>query len=43
MNKPSALRCTAIGECMIELREAAPGLLASGYVGDTYEFDIRLE
>ena len=31
-----ALRCTAIGECMIELRNAAPGLLAVGHAGDTF-------
>lgn len=33
-NRPP--RCTAIGECMIELRSAGPGLLATAHAGDTF-------
>jgi 2-dehydro-3-deoxygluconokinase len=36
------LRLACLGECMIELREQAPGLLAQGFAGDTYNTAVYL-
>ena len=38
----TALRLAFLGECMIELREQAPGLLAQGFAGDTYNTAVYL-
>lgn len=38
----SVLRVVCLGECMIELREQAPGLLAQGFAGDTYNTAVYL-
>ncbi|MEO8152645.1 MAG: sugar kinase [Rhizobacter sp.] len=37
-----SLRVACLGECMIELREQAPGLLAQGFAGDTYNTAVYL-
>ena len=37
-----ALRVACLGECMIELREQGPGLLAQGFAGDTYNTAVYL-
>ncbi|MGY4830055.1 sugar kinase [Sphaerotilaceae bacterium SBD11-9] len=36
------LRAACLGECMVELREQAPGLLAQGIAGDTYNTAVYL-
>ena len=36
------LRVACLGECMVELREQAPGLLAQGFAGDTYNTAVYL-
>lgn len=36
------LRVACLGECMIELREQGPGLLAQGFAGDTYNTAVYL-
>jgi 2-dehydro-3-deoxygluconokinase len=36
------LKIACLGECMIELRPHAPGLLAQGYAGDTYNTAVYL-
>src|SRR5690349_20823936 len=36
------LRIACLGECMIELRQHAPGLLAQGVAGDTYNTAVYL-
>jgi 2-dehydro-3-deoxygluconokinase len=36
------LRVACLGECMVELREQAPGLLAQGVAGDTYNTAVYL-
>ncbi|HET7792375.1 MAG TPA: sugar kinase [Rhizobacter sp.] len=38
----TALRVACLGECMVELREQAPGLLAQGIAGDTYNTAVYL-
>jgi 2-dehydro-3-deoxygluconokinase len=38
----TALKLAFLGECMIELREQAPGLLAQGFAGDTYNTAVYL-
>ena len=38
----AALRVACLGECMIELREQGPGLLAQGFAGDTYNTAVYL-
>jgi len=38
----TSLRVACLGECMIELREQAPGLLAQGFAGDTYNTAVYL-
>ncbi len=35
-------RVACLGECMIELREQAPGVLAQGFAGDTYNTAVYL-
>jgi 2-dehydro-3-deoxygluconokinase len=40
MREPITVAC--LGECMIELRERSPGLLAQGYAGDTYNTAVYL-
>ena len=37
------LKIACLGECMIELRPHAPGLLAQGYAGDTYNTAVYLK
>ena len=37
------LKVACLGECMIELRPHAPGLLAQGYAGDTYNTAVYLK
>lgn len=37
-----ALYVACLGECMIELREQAPGLFAQGFAGDTYNTAVYL-
>jgi 2-dehydro-3-deoxygluconokinase len=39
---PRTLRVACLGECMVELREQAPGLLAQGIAGDTYNTAVYL-
>jgi 2-dehydro-3-deoxygluconokinase len=39
----AALTIACLGECMIELRPHAPGLLALGYAGDTYNTAVYLK
>jgi 2-dehydro-3-deoxygluconokinase len=39
----AALKIACLGECMIELRPHAPGLLAQGYAGDTYNTAVYLK
>ena len=36
-------RVVCLGECMIELRERSPGLLAQSYAGDTYNTAVYLK
>ncbi|HEX3138690.1 MAG TPA: sugar kinase [Rhizobacter sp.] len=36
------LRIACLGECMVELREQAPGVLAQGFAGDTYNTAVYL-
>lgn len=38
----TVLRVACLGECMVELREQAPGLLAQGIAGDTYNTAVYL-
>ena len=38
----TSLRVACLGECMIELRQQAPGLLAQGFAGDTYNTAVYL-
>jgi 2-dehydro-3-deoxygluconokinase len=38
----TALKLAFLGECMIELSEQAPGLLAQGFAGDTYNTAVYL-
>ena len=39
---PAPLRIACLGECMIELRAHAPGLLVQGFAGDTYNTAVYL-
>lgn len=40
---PPALEVVCLGECMIELRPQAPGLLAQGFAGDVYNTAVYLK
>jgi 2-dehydro-3-deoxygluconokinase len=40
---PPPLKIACLGECMIELRPHAPGLLAQGFAGDTYNTAVYLK
>jgi 2-dehydro-3-deoxygluconokinase len=37
------LTVACLGECMVELRERSPGLLAQGFAGDTYNAAVYLK
>lgn len=40
--RPETKRVASIGECMIELRQLAPGQLGVGYAGDTFNSAVYL-
>lgn len=40
---PAPLRVVCLGECMVELREHAPGLFAQGFAGDTFNTAVYLK